>query len=314
MGRLKFYKLVLVAMAVGVFAAFAAAQATNVPQSSTLQPEDMLQIQVFNMPALTTTTPVGKDGYVSAPFVGLLKAKGLTTNELADEIAQLLKKKLYLRDPIVSVVVTTYRELRATVGGAVARPGVYVIRPGDTLMSLINQGGGPIPDQSDLRRATLRHAGSNEYIPIDVYALINRADLSQNYVLQDGDELNIPTEGNNRILILGALQQPGAYPYHEPMTLADAISLAHGEIPYRTRFSQCQIFRQKVGQPGQYVKIRADFTRFIHNGDVQQNIVLQPGDLVYIPQTNSPDLTQVGQLASVFYFANAFAVTAFGVR
>jgi len=314
MGTFKIYRLVVALLAAGVLSGVASAQATSVPQSSTLQPEDMLQIQVFNMPQLLTTTPVGKDGYVSAPFVGLLKAKGLTTSQLADEIAKLLKTKLYLRDPIVSVVVTSYREMRATVGGAVLRPGTYIIRPGDTIMTLINQGGGPIVDQSDLRRATLRHAGSNEYVPIDVYSLINRADLSQNYTIQDGDELNIPTEGNNRILILGALQSPGAYPYHEPMTLADSIALAHGEIQGRARFSQTVVFRQKVGQPGQYLKIRADFTRFIHHGDMQQNINLQPGDLVYVPQTNTPDFAQINQIASTAFFLNEFAVAAFGVR
>jgi polysaccharide export outer membrane protein len=315
MRRLNLSKLVAVGLAIVSFAALAFGQpAMQVPSGATLQPEDIVQIQVFNQPQLTVNTPVGKDGYISAPFVGLLKAQGKTTNQLADEIAALLKVKLFLRDPIVSVTITQYRQLRASVGGAVARPGIYPIRLGDTIMTLLNQGGGPIPDSSDLRRATLRHANSNEYIPIDIYSLINRADLSQNYTLQDGDELNIPTEGNNRVLVLGAVQQPAAYPYHEPMTLADAISLAHGEIPYRTRFSQCLILRQKLGQPGQYLRIHANFTRFIRSGDMQQNLVLQAGDIIFIPQTNTPDWTVVSQVANGFFYLNEFAITAFGVR
>jgi len=298
------------------FVVMAFAQAGSAaPTSATLQPEDILQIQVFNQPQLAIPqTPVGHDGYVTAPFVGPVKAQGLTTSQLADKIASLLKTKLYLRDPIVSVTVYSYRQLKASVGGAVLRPGSYPIRPGDTVITLLNQGGGPIVDASDLRRATLRRTASNEYIPLDLYSLLNRADLSQNYVLQDGDELNVPTEGNNRIIVLGALQQPGSFPYHEPMTLADAISLAHGELPTRTRFSQSLVIRQKVGQPGQYLRIKADFTRFIRSGDMQQNVVLQPGDIIFIPETNTPDLQRLSVALNSIYFLNLFAVTAFGVR
>ncbi len=296
-------------------AAVALAQtSTQALATATLQPEDAIQIAVFNQPQLTTSTPVGKDGYISAPFVGLVKAQGLTTAQLADKLAELLKKKLFLRDPIVSVVVLQFRQLRASVGGAVQRPGTYPIRQGDTLITLLNQGGGPIIDASDLRRATLRHTNSNEYIPLDIYSLLNRGDLSQNYVLQDGDELNIPTEGNNRVIVLGAVQQPAAYPYHEPMTLADAISLAHGEIPYRSRFSRCLITRQKVGQPGQYIRITADFTRFIRNGDQQQNLVLQPGDIIFVPQTNSPDFQQIAAITNATYLINVIGTNFFGIK
>jgi polysaccharide export outer membrane protein len=229
MRRLNLSRLIAVGLATISFVVLAFGQGTTGSgASATLQPEDILQIQVFNQPQLAVaSTPVGHDGFVTAPFVGPIKALGLTTTQLADKIAELLKKKLFLRDPIVSVTVASFRQLKASVGGAVLRPGSYPIRPGDTVITLLNQGGGPIVDASDLRRATLRHANSNEYIPLDIYSLENRADLSQNYLLQDGDELNIPSEGNNRIIVLGALQQPGSYPYHEPMTLADAISLAH---------------------------------------------------------------------------------------
>ncbi len=315
MRRLNLFKAIAVGLATYSFATLALGQTTTSGSvNSTLQPEDALQIAVFNQPQLTVTTPVGKDGYVSAPFVGSVRAQGKTTTQLADELAELFKKKLFLRDPIVSVTVLQFRQLRASVGGAVQRPGTYQIRQGDTLITLLNQGGGPIVDASDLRRATLRHANANEYIPLDIYALLNRGDLSQNYVLQDGDELNIPTEGNNRIIVLGSVQAPASYPYHEPMTLADAISLARGEVPYKSRFSRVLITRPKVGQPGQYVRIVADFTRFIKSGDQQQNLVLQPGDIIFVPQTNTPDFQQIAAIANTAYLINIISTNFFGLK
>ncbi len=284
------------------------------PTIDRLQPDDVIRIQVYNQAQLQTDTPIGKDGYISAPFVGVVRAQGKTTQELADDLAVLFKKKLFLRDPMVSVTILTFRVLRATVGGSVQKPGTFPIRQGDTLVNLLNQGGGPITDVSDLRRATLRHADSREFIPIDLYALLNRGDLTQNYILQDGDELNVPTESNNRILVLGSVQGPGAYPYHEPMTLADAISVARGEVPTRARFSQVVITREKVGQPGQYIRIVANFTRFVRNGDQTQNIVLQPGDMVYVPETNTPDFERIAAVANSAYLINILGTNFFGLR
>jgi polysaccharide export outer membrane protein len=312
---LSLFKLAALMFVAASLSATSVAQTQGDQPTVTLQPEDVIQIAVFNQPQLSLqATPIGRDGYVTAPFVGNVKAQGKTATQLANELAQRFKEKLYLKDPIVSVVMISFHQMRASVGGAVNHPGTYSIRAGDTIMTLLTQGGGSITDQSDLRRATLRRAGSNEVIPVDLYELTNRSDLSQNYLLKDGDELNIPNEGNNRILILGSILQPGAYPYHEPMTLADAISLAHGEVPYKSRFSKVMIAREKVGQPGQYVYLHADFVRFIRSGDQAQNILLKPGDLIYVPQTNTPDLQLISQLASSLYFVNFIRNDFFGIK
>src|SRR6185312_7629311 len=231
------------------------------PQSvRRLQPLDTIRIQVFRQTDIQADVPIGKDGYVTAPFLGVVKAAGKTPDELESELAAMYVAKLRLRDPIVSVTVIKFRQIFATVGGFVNRPGTYEMRPGDSLMSLLNQGGGPIPDRADLRRATLRRSDSMELVPIDLYSML-RDDASQNYEIQDGDELTVPEQTKDHVLVLGAIQTPGSYPWKESMTLADAISSAHGEIRYRTKFSQVVITREKTGQPGQYTRILANFVR-----------------------------------------------------
>ena len=266
-----------------------------------LQPEDVVRIRVFGRQDLNDDVPVARDGNIAAPFVGTVAAAGKTTAELESDLYELFVKKLRLRNPIVSVTITRFRELRASVGGFVGRPGQFPIRPGDSIITLLNQGGGPIPDRADLRRATLRRSGSNELIPVDLYAMLIQGDTSQNFEVQDGDELNIPEETVNRVLVLGAVQRQGYYPYKEPMTLADAIALAGGEIPTRTRFSRTEIIRRKIGDPTQFVRIKADFVAFVKKGDSSQNVVLRPGDIISIPTTNTPDLTTVNQLVNTIF-------------
>ena len=271
-----------------------------------LQPEDLVRILVYNEQQASADVPVGKDGYISAPFVGLVKVAGKTTAQVESELVNLYKTSLRIRDPRVSVTIIKFRTLKATVGGFVGRPGQFEIRPGDTLVSLINQGGGPVPDRADLRRATFRRANSSELIPVDLYAMLNKGDTSQNYKLLDGDELNIPEETNLRISIQGAVAQPGTFPYKEPMTLADAISLAHGEIPVKSMFSRVLIIREQQGRPGQFLRIQANYVKFIKEGDNSQNVPLLPGDLIVVPQTKTPDLQQISQFISVFFYGQQF--------
>ncbi|MCK6632686.1 MAG: SLBB domain-containing protein [Fimbriimonadaceae bacterium] len=258
-----------------------------------LQPEDIIRIQVYNETQINAELPVGIDGKVSAPFVGIIQAAGRTTAEIEAELARLYIDKLRLREPRVAVTIIRFRQLKATVGGSVSRPGTYEVRPGDTVITLLNYGGGAIPDRADLRRATLRRAGSNEKIPLDLYSVLMRGDTSQNYEVQDGDELLIPEESSSRILVIGTVSQPGSYLYREPMTLADALSMARGEVPTRSKLSEITIIRKAPGMPGQYVRLKANFVNFVRKGDFTQNVMLEPGDLVFVPSTKTPDIGQV---------------------
>lgn len=269
-----------------------------------LKPEDVLRIQVFGQSQISADVPVGIDGTVSAPFLGSVPAAGRSLDALQADLTRLYETKMRLRDPIVSVTVIQFRQLRASIGGTVGKPGSVQIRPGDTVLSLLNNGGGAIRDVADLRRAYLRHAGSFEIVPLDLYAMTVLGDMSQNYQLQDGDEVTVPEERNNHVTITGAVQRPGQYPYHEPMTLADAIALGGGEIRYRSKFSGTVIIREKEGLPGQYITIHANFVRFVRKGDQTQNVVLQPGDFIFVPESNTPDYVQINALFNVAYIVN----------
>jgi len=269
-----------------------------------LRVDDVIRIQVFNQQQIQAEVPIGQDGLVSAPFVGMVLAEGKTSSELEFALVELYKSKLRLREPIVSVSIIRYRPIRASIGGAVGRPNIYELRPGDRLLALLNQGGGAITELADLRRAYLQRDDSRELIPIDLYSMLVRGDTSQNYEIRDGDALIVPPETQNHINIQGKVVSPGQYPYREPMTLADAISLARGDVPYRSRLSKIVIARQRFGQPGQYTRINVDFVRFVRNGDQSQNVVLQPGDFIYVPETNTPDFNQISQFANIVYIFN----------
>ncbi|MCH8978085.1 MAG: polysaccharide export protein [Armatimonadetes bacterium] len=285
-------------------AALAALCALALSQDGTyrLQPEDVIRIQVYNEQDILAVLPVGRDGNISAPFVGIIMAEGKTTAELESELAEAYKSRLGLRDPIVSVTIEQYRKVLATVSGAVRVPGTYEMRPGDTVITLYTRGGGELNDsRTDLRRARLRRKGSREQIPIDLFSMLRYGDTSQNYEIRDGDELIIPKEEWNRITVWGRVLAPGAYPYREPMTLMDAIALGRGEIEFRSKLSAVKVIRRIPGRPGEFLYIEADLVRFMNDGDSLQNIRLEPGDIVWVPDSGNVNFNQVTSIANILF-------------
>lgn len=301
------------------FVVFAAALACvsafgQTVRSRTLKIEDVLRIQVFGRPEVTGDVQIDPEGNISAPFAGTIHADGRTVEDVAADLTRRYKQTLFLRDPIVSVIVVTLRPIRATIGGGgIARPDTYIMRAGDTILNLLNRGGGANRDVADLRRSYLRRSGSSEAIPIDLYSMTVFGDVTQNYEIQDGDELIVPEARNNQINVLGAVARPSQVPYREPMRAWDAITIAGGEIRYRSRFSRTTILRQREGVPSEYVRIPVDLTRFIRKGDSSQNIALQPGDIIFVPETNTPDFAQIAQISQSAFLLDTFG-RIFGFR
>lgn len=280
-----------------------------------LQPEDVIQVQVYNEPQVSPSQPfeVDRTGNVSLPFVGTIKAEGKTTAELEAELRDLYIKRLRLRDPIVSVTIARFRIMRATVGGFVRSAGNFAFRPGDTLLTLLNSAGGPIFGQADLRKATLRRSGSNEKIPVDLEAIL-AGDTSQNYTLEDGDELLVPEDLQNRVIVWGTVVQPGPVPFTKGMRLAEALSFARGEIRTQSKFSEVMVIRR--GPSGREVAYKANMVRFYKNQDYAQNLLLQRGDIIYVPSTKTPNIAEIGSILNTAFFADRllFQEGLFGFR
>lgn len=265
-----------------------------------LQPEDVILIMIYRVDAVNAILPIGPDGNISAPFVGTVKAAGKTTKELEYDLALLYVNKLKLKDPIVSVSIREYRQIKASISGQVGRPGVYVMRPKDTVRDLLSAGGGTVQDgRADLKHTYLVKRGSAEHIPIDLAALLN-GDNSQNYIIEDGDSLIVPEEKDNRITVAGRVRQTGPIVYREGMTVYEAVQQA-GHVARRSKFSQVQVFRPLKGRPGSYLAIEADLVAFETKGAAVENIKLEPGDFVYVPDSGNIDFEVINSAASLFF-------------
>lgn len=89
---------------------------------------DIVQVDVFQEPVMTTRQRVQGDGTISVGLIGRVEVLGMSVESAAGKIAKLLDSK-YLVKPQVSVTVLAYSPRRFTVWGQVQRPGSYVIPP-----------------------------------------------------------------------------------------------------------------------------------------------------------------------------------------
>ncbi|MGC1179837.1 MAG: polysaccharide biosynthesis/export family protein [Methyloceanibacter sp.] len=76
----------------------------------TLDSGDRVRIVVFGQDNLSRVYGVDGSGYVSLPLGGAVRARGLTTLELASAIARGLRTS-YVKDPKVTAEVETYRPI-----------------------------------------------------------------------------------------------------------------------------------------------------------------------------------------------------------
>jgi polysaccharide export outer membrane protein len=154
---------------------------------------DSLNIIVWRNPELSMAVPVRPDGKISAPLVDEIVVQGKTSVQIAREVEAALGK--YVRDPIVTVVVTSfvgpYSEQIRVVGEA-ARPQFLPYKQKMTLLDVMIAVGG-LTDFADGNGASILRSGDGgKQYSVRLRDLIKRGDVSANVEMRPGDILIIP--------------------------------------------------------------------------------------------------------------------------
>ena len=85
----------------------------------------------------------------------------------------------------------------------------------------------------------------------------------------------------SQVQIIGQVVHPESMPYHEGMTVLDAVLAAGGLTPYAAGNS-AKIERKVHGKVlTEHVRL----SNLINKGDLSQNFPLQPGDVVVVPES-----------------------------
>jgi polysaccharide export outer membrane protein len=212
-------------------------QTTQAPPASaeyTVGPQDRLSIAVVDEPTLTKVVTVGSDGTFDYPYIGLVKAGGVSLRALQQDITARLKEK-YLRNPQVSIEVETYRSQVVYVWGQVRLPGAVTLMGNTNLTEALAKAGSPTPDAGSYieinRRPREVPAGTDPAtVAKPVPERVSMADLqsgrAQSIILSDGDTVFVPKA--ETFFVTGYVKNGGPFLHDATVTVSRAISMAGG--------------------------------------------------------------------------------------
>lgn len=188
-------------------------------------PGDVINITVYDNDDLTTRVRVNSDGTIVMPLLGQVKVDSLSIPEISRKIEGLLADG-YLINPQVNVFIEDYRSKKVVILGRVKQPGLYELSGAISFLELISKTGGLAEDAGDTATIKRGSGGEDNVIVIDLIALIEKGDLSQNVQILDGDTVNISKAG--MCYVTGEVKSPGTYPCGEGTTVLKIVALSGG--------------------------------------------------------------------------------------
>jgi polysaccharide biosynthesis/export protein len=201
-------------------------------------PQDRLAITVVDEPTLTRQVTVSADGSFDYPYIGSVKAAGLSVRTIQADIVNRLKEK-YLRNPQVSIEVETYRSQVVYVWGQVKSPGAVTLKGSINLTEALAMAGSPTPDAGsyiEINRRPRENTGSSttptatdgaKPAPPERISMVDlQSGRAQNIMLADGDTIFVPKA--ETFFVTGYVKNGGPFLHQAGMTVSMAISMAGG--------------------------------------------------------------------------------------
>jgi polysaccharide biosynthesis/export protein len=265
------------------------------PKPYTIGPSDIIGIIVYDHPELLpnagaviaqssdptgiSSAPgfiVGADGQVTFPYVGRVKLAGLTEIEAAELITRRISR--YIKDPQVTVRISSFRSRRAYVDGEVRNPGTQIFTDIPmTLPEAINRAGG-ITVAGDRSFVTLTR--NDQTTSIDLMRLQDLGVNPNRILLQSGDLVTVRNREDRKVYVMGEVAKPTSLLMRNGrLTLNEAIGEAGGPNLATANTGQIYVIRNTTqGSPAVF-HLNASSPSALALADT---FALQPRDVVYI--------------------------------
>ena len=257
----------------------------------TLGPGDKLEIEQLDETNSLTTTVVGPDGKIYFSLLPGTDVWGLTLGQTRDVLEHEMAR--YVRgQPQINVNLRDVQSKHVWLLGRFQQPGVYNMAAPTTLLEAIAAAGGSQsfagqrqiseggPLGEDL--ADLEHSfvvRDNKMLPVNFERLLDKGDLTQNIYLQPDDFIYFAPSYAKEVYVLGAVVQPKPVQYVHGMSLMQAIAGAYGTVR-DAWLGHVTIVRGSLANPQ---------VAFVNYYDIVKgttpDVVLAPGDIIYVPLT-----------------------------
>ena len=220
-------------------------------------PEDLLEIDTFQVQELKSIVRVSAQGFIKLPLIDKIEAGGRTVSELESDIAKKLER--FVKEPVVSVFVKEYRSQQISVLGSVKEPRVYYATGQKYLLDMLSLAGGLTQDAGSvcIIQRTVKNASDDqgliEKIVVDLDELLINGRAELNVPMFAGDIVQVPKSGI--FFVDGAVRAPGEYQLKgKNTTFSQAISMAKG-LDNTAIKSSIKIYRDNGGQEREIISL-----------------------------------------------------------
>lgn len=274
---------------------------------------DLLQVTAYvGSDTAVLRLRVQSDGTVFIPRfgIGAVEARTLSPTELAEALAA--RYRAFAPEAHVEVEVAEHRAWPATLMGEIrvraqedTGAGEYPLEGRTTLAEFIFEHGG-VTEEADLSDVRVRRDG--EEFRLDLADLDAFTREGRDFVVDAGDVVFVPPReiGASRYHVLGEVNSPGVFTFTEGATVLDAISRA-GSFTQDAELGDAFVSRPSEGRPR---VIPVDLEALMDRGELDANVMLQPGDFVVVPRQAPPFLQRVQTVLGIVQIAIGIAILA----
>jgi len=257
-----------------------------------INPDDVLDLYVMDVPELSRSYRVGPDGTIAIALLEKpLLAAGSTAAALAEAVGRELQERGLVSHPHVTVSIAASRLKSVAITGAVRMPQLYPVFGTTTLWDLLSQAQGLREDAGGLAvisrgEASLQAVPSEPHtVTVDLRKLLESGDRTYNPVLYPGDRVTVPRAGV--VYVVGAVNKPGGYPIRsaaEGMTVLQAIALSENTKSTAVA-AKAMILRPEAGAPEGHKELPINLKRIL--AAQSADLKLEAGDILFVPDSTS---------------------------
>lgn len=313
---------------------------------------DIINIDILGVPEYSGEYQIPAGGVIDLPLVGSVNLKGLTiteaNNAISAKYANILKRSVVAVKLKASRPFNIWisGEVNRPGSYAVALKSGVGQNPGTqypTVLQAIEQANG-ITLAADIRQIKIRRPqrGNKEIvINVNLWEMLRSGNSSQDITLRDGDSIFIPSTQSidleetrqiattifaisidqpRNVTVVGEVERPGAYVVRGGDTGADfnvsgqptvtrAIQLAGGIKPLAD-IHNIQLRRQT--RVGIIQTVNLDLWKLLQSGDINQDAILQQGDMIVIPTAPKIESGEAPELAAASFAPDQIEVSVVG--
>jgi polysaccharide export outer membrane protein len=238
-----------------------------------LGPGDLIEVNVYNVPELTSKVRVSLAGDIYLPLIDYVHVDGLTQEEAQSVIEKRLTDGGFVRSPHVAIFVDEASSQGVTVLGEVMRPGIYPDTADHKLYEIVSEAGGFTSSAS--RKIAVIRKNQPDSIHVDLPRNLGD-DLSGNIDIMPGDTITIPRAPI--IYVVGDVGRPsGLLVDNGTLTVLQALALAGG-TNHTAKLSGARILHKG---PTGIIETRVEIKKMLLAK--APDVTLQADDILFIP-------------------------------